>query len=100
MYESISLEKTNCAGATAGDIIKTIHCDGFPYAQSFLCLVGFFHYAVDVFPGLMSSDSIDQFSQALGFKFSYLHPPAMSFVWAFMIDWLPRPFGMLTLYAL
>ena len=93
------LRKNEDAGDPTGDSVKTIRGDGFPYSQSFLCLLGFSVTLRMFFPGLMSSDSIDQFAQVLGFSFSDWHPPVMAFIWALINDWIPGPFGMLLLHS-
>ena len=49
------------------------------------------------FPGLVTSDSLDQYQQATSFVFGDWHPPMMSFIWAITNDWIPGPFGMLLL---
>lgn len=49
------------------------------------------------FPGLVTSDALDQYQQATTFIFTDWHPPIMSFIWAFTNDWIPGPFGMLLL---
>ncbi|WP_312228695.1 hypothetical protein [Pseudescherichia sp.] len=49
------------------------------------------------FPGLVSSDALDQYQQATSFIFNDWHPPIMGFIWAITNDWIPGPFGMLLL---
>ena len=63
------LRKNEDVGGSTRDSVKTIRGDRFPYAESILCLLGFSITLRMFFPGLMSVDSIDQFSQALGLRF-------------------------------
>jgi hypothetical protein len=49
------------------------------------------------FPGIVTSDALDQYHQATTFIFGDWHPPVMSFIWAITNDWIPGPFGMLLL---
>lgn len=49
------------------------------------------------YPGIVTSDAIDQYQQATSFVFGDWHPPIMSFIWAITNDWVPGPFGMLLL---
>lgn len=52
------------------------------------------------FPGLITSDALDQYQQAMHFNFNDWHPPIMSFIWAITNDWIPGAFGMLLLECL
>jgi len=51
------------------------------------------------YPGIMSNDSLDQYSQAVHFSFKDWHPPIVAFIWALINDWIPGPFGMLLLFC-
>lgn len=46
-------------------------------------------------PGLLSTDSLHQFEQALGGSFSDSHPPAMAWLWSCLLKLVPGPVGML-----
>lgn len=65
--------------------------------QLCLTLLGLIITLRAFFPGLVTSDSLDQYQQATSFIFSDWHPPMMSFIWAIINDWIPGPFGMLLL---
>lgn len=52
------------------------------------------------FPGLITSDALDQYQQATSFNFNDWHPPIMGFIWAITNDWIPGAFGMLLLECL
>ena len=65
--------------------------------QVVLAMVGLIITLRMFYPGLVSSDSVDQYEQGMSFIFSDWHPPIMSFIWAITNDWVPGPFGMLLL---
>lgn len=65
--------------------------------QVVLAMVGLIITLRMFYPGLISSDSVDQYEQGMSFIFSDWHPPIMSFIWAITNDWVPGPFGMLLL---
>lgn len=52
------------------------------------------------FPGIVTSDALDQYHQATTFVFGDWHPPIMSFIWSMINDWIPGAFGMLLLQCL
>lgn len=67
--------------------------------QALVSVVGLIISVRMFYPGLMSNDSVDQYSQALRYSFTDWHPPIMAFVWALINDWIPGPFGMLLLFC-
>ncbi|MGP9420142.1 hypothetical protein ACT3RT_14260 [Ewingella sp. AOP9-I1-14] len=72
-------------------------CKNNVFSQSIIALLGLIITLRAFFPGLITSDSLDQYQQATSFIFSDWHPPMMSFIWALTNDWIPGPFGMLLL---
>jgi hypothetical protein len=46
--------------------------------------IGFVFTFCAFYPGVLSSDSLDQFQQALNFHFSDWHPPAMAILWSLL----------------
>lgn len=52
------------------------------------------------FPGIVTSDALDQYHQATTFVFGDWHPPIMSFIWSIINDWISGPFGMLLLQCM
>jgi hypothetical protein len=69
------------------------------YWRAVLALAGLALSIRLFYPGLMSSDSVDQYSQALRFSFNDWHPPITALIWALLSDWIPGPLGMLLLYC-
>ncbi len=65
--------------------------------QITLALLGLIITLRAFFPGLVTSDALDQYQQGTSFIFTDWHPPIMSFIWAITNDWIPGPFGMLLL---
>lgn len=50
--------------------------------SALVAAIGFIFTVYAFYPGVMSSDSLDQFQQALNFRFSDWHPPAMAIFWS------------------
>ena len=69
------------------------------YWRIVIAILGFALSLRMFYPGLMSNDSIDQYSQALRFTFSDWHPPIIALIWSLTNDWIPGPLGMLLLYS-
>lgn len=69
------------------------------YWQALIAFAGLIISIRMFYPGIMSNDSLDQYSQALHFSFKDWHPPIVAFVWALINDWIPGPFGMLLLFC-
>jgi hypothetical protein len=67
--------------------------------QALIALVGFIVSVRMNYPGLMSNDSVAQYSQALSFAFNDWAPPIMAFIWGLTNDWIPGPLGMLLLFC-
>jgi hypothetical protein len=76
---------------------EQFRCNAF--WQALIAILGFLVSIRMFYPGLMSNDSVDQYSQALRFSFHDWHPPLMAFVWALINDWIPGPLGMLMLFC-
>lgn len=93
------VEGSRIPDSLSGKEGKVAFTKAFPYSQVILSIVGFSISLRMFFPGLMSSDSVDQLSQAVRFSFQDWHPPVMAFVWALINDWVPGPFGMLALHS-
>lgn len=74
-------------------------CRRSAFSQAFIALLGFIISIKMFYPGLMSGDSVDQYSQALRFSFTDWHPPIMAYIWALINDWIPGPLGMLILFC-
>ncbi|PXW58252.1 hypothetical protein C7450_106434 [Chelatococcus asaccharovorans] len=53
-------------------------------AITFLTIAGFAGTYWSFYPGLMTSDSVDQFEQAQRFAFSDWHPPIMALIWHYL----------------
>lgn len=68
--------------------------------QVSLCLIGLIITLRAFFPGIVTSDALDQYQQGATFIFNDWHPPLMSFIWAIINDWIPGPFGMLLIECL
>ncbi|MBD8166115.1 hypothetical protein K6L24_13145 [Erwinia persicina] len=49
------------------------------------------------YPGIVSSDALDQYEQGSRFIFTDWHPPIMSFIWSLTDKVILGPFGMLLL---
>lgn len=67
--------------------------------QALTAILGFVMSIRMFYPGLMSNDSVGQYSQALRFSFDDWHPPITAFIWALVNDWIPGPLGMLLLFC-
>lgn len=78
-----------------GDSAKTIHTL-LPWLSIFF---GIFLTIFSYYPGYMSLDSFDQFSQARSGDYTYWHPPIMAWVWSLSNKMIPGPAGMLCLFA-
>lgn len=74
--------------------VKTV----FP--QIILATLGLIITLRAFFPGILTSDAIDQYQQGVTFIFGDWHPPIMSFIWAIINDWIPGAFGMLLFESL
>jgi hypothetical protein len=60
--------------------------------------IGFVITLVAGFPGWMSSDSLDQYRQALTTQFTDWHPPVMAAIWSVASVFAPGPLGMLVFH--
>lgn len=67
------------------------------FPRLLLALLGMILTLRAFFPGIVTSDALDQYQQATTFIFGDWHPPVMGFIWALTNDWVPGPFGMLLL---
>lgn len=65
-----------------------------------LSLFGLIMTLIAFYPGIVSSDAIDQYQQGSRFIFTDWHPPVMSFIWSITDKIIPGPFGMLLLECL
>ncbi|EIA8213325.1 TPA: hypothetical protein J5G23_000853 [Escherichia coli] len=68
--------------------------------QILLSLFGLIMTLIAFYPGIVSSDAIDQYQQGSRFIFTDWHPPVMSFIWSITDKIIPGPFGMLLLECL
>jgi hypothetical protein len=65
-----------------------------------LCAAGFTLTVVAFYPGLMSEDSVDQWTQGHTWWFYDVHPPLMSALWGLFDRVVPGPFLMLLFHNL
>lgn len=65
-----------------------------------LCLASWASIVFIFWPGMMSSDSVDQLGQARSGAYNGWHPPVMAWVWHFADAVVPGPGGMLALQQL
>ncbi|WP_133623321.1 hypothetical protein [Erwinia sp. LJJL01] len=68
--------------------------------QVLLSLLGLIVTLWAFYPGIVSSDALDQYQQGSRFIFTDWHPPVMSFIWSMTDKAIPGPFGMLLLECL
>jgi hypothetical protein len=65
-----------------------------------LCAAGFVLTLVAFYPGLMSADSVDQWTQGHAWSFYDVHPPLMSALWGLFDRVVAGPFLMLVFHNL
>lgn len=63
------------------------------------CALGLVLTILVFYPGFMSSDSLDQYSEALSGQYQDAHPAAMAFLWSLVSRIHPGPFPMLIFQA-
>ncbi|HBE6754312.1 TPA: hypothetical protein KML76_004903 [Escherichia coli] len=68
--------------------------------QILLSLFGLIMTLFAFYPGIVSSDALDQYQQGSRFIFTDWHPPVMSFIWSITDKIIPGPLGMLLLECL
>lgn len=68
--------------------------------QILLSLFGLVMTLFAFYPGIVSSDALDQYQQGSRFIFTDWHPPVMSFIWSITDKIIPGPLGMLLLECL
>ena len=71
---------------------------GAALASAGLALLGFGVEMVAFWPGLMSTDSIEQYIQAALGRYNDHHPPIMAWLWSWTNRVVTGPGGMLTLH--
>ncbi|SAK98294.1 hypothetical protein [Caballeronia ptereochthonis] len=64
-----------------------------------LALAGFVFNVYAFYPGLVSSDSADQYAQALRHAYADWHPPFMAILWSALLPVFPGATGMLLLIS-
>lgn len=69
-----------------------------PWVGYVLCGIGFLICLTAFYPGYMSPDSLDQWSQGVQWVFWDYHPPVMSALWGILGRIIPGPFGMLLVH--
>ncbi|WP_157359642.1 hypothetical protein [Caldimonas brevitalea] len=64
-----------------------------------LAIAGFLFNFYVFYPGFLTSDAVDQYSQALRHQYSDWHPPFMAMLWSTLLPVLPDAIGMLALIS-
>src|SRR5438270_9612044 len=71
------------------------HCSNSIIITLLIVMLGITFTVYCYYPGNMSSDSLDQYTQGRTGMFNDWHPPVMSYLWSLMDKVIPGPAGML-----